>query len=233
MRLSRQDDRIPGYRAEERMEAVRRFRRLWRRYQRPDDVNYLLRQFPRVSIQDGYALDYLSLGGRDTGWIWPFARRAETRPPATAPDPLGSIPLDRLAMMRGRDDALPLEAESLYRFLEYERSPLGLFEYALFVQELWATKSEAKAAEWLDLQPLFVKHRFDSILRTEVRRIVRFTRPKTFDPTSRPGEQGGGEVSFLVFQGGPWKRIHTLHLSVDPKGWVRSRPGEVLASLTR
>ena len=45
MRQSFDADRIPGYRAEERMEAVLRFRRLWSRYERPDDVNQLLKQF--------------------------------------------------------------------------------------------------------------------------------------------------------------------------------------------
>jgi len=232
MRQSFDADRIPGYRAEERMEAVLRFRRMWGRYRRPDDVNQLLKQFPRVSIQNGLMLDYLSLGGKGASWIWPYARQAKVRQSAEIPEPLASVPRDRLAGMRGSDQALPLEVESLYRFLEYEQSPLGLFEYALFVQELWAVKAEAQAAEWLDLKPLFVKYRFDSILRTEARRIVRITRPKTFDPMSRPAPEGGGEVSFLAFQGGPWKRIHTLHLKVDPKGWVRMRAGDVLASLT-
>ena len=66
MRQSFDADRIPGYRADERMEAVLRFRRMWGRYQRPDDVNQLLKQFPRVSIQDGLMLDYISLGGKLT-----------------------------------------------------------------------------------------------------------------------------------------------------------------------
>jgi hypothetical protein len=232
MRLSFEADRIPGYRAEERMEAVLRFRRLWSRYRRPDDVNQLLKQFPRVSLQTGYILDYLSLGSRGMGWVWPYARRVASRASTTVPDPLGGVPSDRLAGLRGKDEALPLEADSLYHFLEYERSPIGLFEYAIFVNELWAFKSEAPAGDWLDLQPVLVKHRFDSILRTEARRIVRFTRPKSFDPVSRLHEAGGGEISFLVFQGGPWKRIYTLHMDVDPGGWVRTHPGEVLASLT-
>ncbi len=161
MRQSFDADRIPGYRADERMEAVLRFRRMWSRYRRPDDVNQLLKQFPRVSIQNGLMLDYLSLGGKGTSWIWPYARQAKVRQLTEIPEPLASVPSDRLAGMRGSDQALPLEVESLYRFLEYEQSPLGLFEYAVFVQELWAIKSEAQAAEWLDLKPLFVKHRFE------------------------------------------------------------------------
>ncbi len=231
MRLSFDADRIPGYRAEERMEAVFRIRRLWSRYERPDDVNQLLRQFARVSILDGFMLDYLSLGGKEASWIWPFARPTNTRQAPDVPEPLAGVPSDRLAGLRGNAEGLALEAESLYRYIDYEKSPLGLFEYAVFVRELWATKSAAQAAEWLDLQPIFVKHRFDSILRSEARRIVRFSRPKTFDPVSRLSPGGGGEVSFLVYQGGPWKRIHTLNLTVDPKGWVRTRTGDVLVSL--
>jgi hypothetical protein len=213
------------------MEAVLRFRRLWGRYTRPEDVSHLLQQFPRISIQSGHMLDYLSLGSGGASWIWPYARRAGPRQAPAPPEPLASVPADRLAGLRGKDEALPLEAASLYRFLQYEDSSLGLFEYAVFIKELWAFKSESQAADWLDLQPLLVKHRFDSILRTEARRIVKFTRPKSFDPISRLAAGGGGEVSFLVFQGGPWKRIATLHLTVDPEGWVRTRPGEVLASL--
>ena len=232
MRQSFDADRVPGYRAEERMDAVFRFRRMWGRYQRPDDVNHLLKQFQRVSIQEGYMLDYLSLGGRQNSWIWPYARPSNIRRAPQVPEPLGGVPSDRLAGLRGSAEGLALEAESLYRFLAYEASPLGLFEYALFVQELWATKSEAQASEWLGLQPLFVKHRFESILRTEAKRIIRFSRPKTFDPVARQAPAGGGEVSFLVFEGGPWKRIYTMHLTVDPKGWVRTRAGDVLASLT-
>jgi hypothetical protein len=232
MRLSFDADRIPGYRAEERMEAVRRFRRLLGRYQRPDDVNQLLKQFPRVSIQSGFVLDYLSLGARDAAWIWPYARQDKIRGASGAPEPLAGVPSDRLAGLRGSSEGYVLAAEALYRFLDYEQSPLGLFEYAIFVNELWATKSKGKAADWLEIQPLFVKHRFDSILRTEARRIVKFSRPKTFDPVSRITPGGGGEASFLVFQPGPWKRIYTLILTVDPKGWVQTRDGEVLASLT-
>lgn len=231
MRQSFDSDRIPGYRAQERMEAVLRFRRLWGRYERPDDVNQLLKQFPRVSVKDGFKLDYLPLGGKEASWIWPYARPSNIRQAPQVPEPLGSVPRDRLAGLRRSAEGLALEADSLYSYLVCEKSPLGLFEYAVFVRELWATKSESQESEWLGLEPLFVKHRFDSILRTEARRIVRFNRPKTFDPVSRPGPDGGGDVSFLVFQGGPWKRIYTLHLTVDPKGWVQTRAGDVLASL--
>jgi hypothetical protein len=231
MRRSFADDLVPGYRAEERLEAVVRFRRLWPRYEKPDDVNALVKQFPRVSVRQGYALDYFQIGGRQTGWIWPYARRAEKRFADQPPEALRGAPPDHLAMIRGRDDALDLEAESLYGFLEYEPSPLGLFEYAFFVKELWATKSEAVAADWLGLQPLFVKHRFDALLRAEARHLVRFTRPKTFDPSAQLEPQGGGRVTFLVFEGGPWKRIGYRSLVVDPRGWVRDQPGEIIASL--
>ncbi len=204
---------------------------MWSRYDKPDDVNALVKQFPRVSVRPGYALDYYLIGGRQAGWIWPFARRAEARFADQPPDGLSAVPLDRLAALRGRDEALELEAESLYQFLEYEPSPQGLFEYAFFVKELWATKSEAVAADWLALQPLFVKHQFEALLRAEARHLVRFTRPKSFDPTSRVEAQGGGRVSFLAFEAGPWRRISYRTLIVDPKGWVRDQPGDVIASL--
>jgi hypothetical protein len=231
MRRSFADDLVPGYRAEERLEAVLRFRRLWSRYAKPEDVNALVKQFPRVSVRQDYALDYFLIGGRQAGWIWPYARRAEARFAGQPPEALSAVPLDRLAAMRGRAEALELEAESLYQFLEYETSPQGLFEYALFVKELWATKSEAVASDWLELQPLFVKHRFEAVLRAESRQIVRFSRPKSFDPTSLVAPQGGGRVSFLAFEGGPWRRISYRTLVVDPRGWVRDQAGEVIASL--
>ena len=231
MRRTFADDLVPGYRAEERLEAVQRFRRLWGRYPKPEDVNALLKQFPHVSVRADYMLDYFLIGGRQAGWIWPYARRAEAHFASQPPDALSAVPLDRLAALRGRDEALELEANHSYQFLEHEPSPQGLFEYAFFVKELWATKSEAVAADWLALQPLFVKHRFQAVLRAEARHLVRFTRPKSFDPTSRVEPQGGGRVSFLVFESGPWRRISYRTLIVNPKGWVRDQSGEVIASL--
>lgn len=232
MQRSSHETTIPGYRADQRLEAALRFRRMWNRYDQPDDVNYLLRQFGTVSLETGYVLDYLLIGGRRSGWIWPYARASARGQSAGPPPELSKIPLDLLATKRGHEAMRAVEEQTLYQHLTYEHSAMGVFEYAFFVNELWATKSESRAQDWLSLQPLFVRHRFDSILRGRESQVVRVARPKSLDPVVRV-QEGGGEVSFLAFQAGPWKRVFRITLIVEPGGRVSNHPGEVVASLSR
>jgi hypothetical protein len=224
------EQKVQGYHAERVYENVLRFRNAWGRYHRPDDVNRLLRLFPHVSIQQGYILDYLSMGGTTSGWIWPYARRGDAGSEPGPPPALAAIERDRLVGQRGSGELRRLEAETLYRFFQYEPSGTGLFEYAFFVNELWSTKSASKAAEWLDLQPVFTKRRFDSVLR-EVKQVLRVVRPESCDPVARFGAEGGGEVEFMVYHGGPWRRIFNLKIQVDADGCVRRAPGSLVANL--
>ncbi len=223
------EQRIPGYTAERLFEGILRFRTAWPRYHRPEDVNHLLRLFPHVHIQSGYVLDYLPMAGTAAGWIWPYVRReAETQ--ASLPRGLASIERDRLAGQRGSGELKRVEIESLYRYLTYDISPNGLFEYAVFISELWATKSASKAAEWLDLEPIFTKRTFDGAMR-RAKQVVRVIRPELYDPLVRVDSAGGGEAEFLVFHAGPWKRIFYLKCRVDADGFVQRSEGALVANL--
>lgn len=224
-------ERIPGYRIDQTLMAVDRFRAAWGRYHRPDDVRHLLRIFRKVEIQRGYELDYIPLRGRERGWIWPYCRSSAPGVPAGSPEALRAIPPDRLVGQERGKGLRALEVETLYRFLSYERSPQGLFEYGYFVNELWATKSAAREGDWLALEPLVVRHKFDSVLRREHQNLVRVARPDHFDPIVHLAE-GGGSAEFFAYQPGPWVRILRVQLTVEADGGANWRPGEVIASLS-
>jgi hypothetical protein len=224
------EGRIPGHHAERILEAVKRFRANWMHYHRPEDVNQLLRLFPAVHLPRGFILDYLPVGGVETGWIFPYARReASTEGESAVPPELASMERDRLVSKRGSGELHQLEAKYLYRHLAYEPSPIGLFEYAFFISELWATKSASKARDWLDLEPIFTRRQFDAVVRS-AKQVTRVMRPETCDPLARLAE-AGGEAEFIVYQGGAWKRIFHLRLLVHPDGSVRREPGNLLANL--
>jgi hypothetical protein len=224
------EGRIPGYHAERILDAVKRFRANWMHYHRPEDVNQLLRLFPTIHLPRGFMLDYLPVGGVETGWIFPYARReAETEGESMVPPELAAMERDRLAGKRGSGELRRLEVEYLYRHLTYESSPTGLFEYAFFISELWATKSASKARDWLDLNPIFTRREFDAVVRA-AKQVTRVMRPESCDPLARLATSGG-EVEFIVYQGGAWKRIFRLRLFVDPDGSVRREAGELLANL--
>ncbi|MGA9533471.1 MAG: hypothetical protein WBR18_12205 [Anaerolineales bacterium] len=232
MERSTGGERVAGYRVDRILEAVERFRGNWRRYHRPDDVNHLLRQFRKVDLQRGYVLDYIALGSSESGWIWPFARRDTPGTNAELPSVLREIPSDRLAS-EGRAGSLhSVAVQSLYRYLSFERSPQGLFEYAYFINELWATKSPGRESDWLSLVPLLVRHKFDAVLRREADRLVRVSKPDHYDPLVFV-EGAGGRVQFLAYQSGPWKRIIRLALKVEDDGSVGWQPLDVVASLSR
>jgi hypothetical protein len=212
------------------LEAVKRFRTNWMHYHRPEDVNQLLRLFPAVHLPRGFMLDYLPVGGVETGWIFPFARReAVTEGESAVPAELAAMERDRLAGKRGSGELRRMEVEYLYRHLTYEPTHTGLFEYAFFISELWATKSASKARDWLDLDPIFTRRQFDAVVRA-ARQVTRVIRPETCDPLARLASSGG-EAEFIVYQGAAWKRIFQLRLTVHPDGSVSRDPGDLLANL--
>ncbi len=222
--------RVPGYHAERLFDNLLRFRKAWSRYHRPDDVRHLLGLFPRVTLESGYELDYLPMGGTPAIWVWPFVRRVGTRE-EDLPELLADVDRDRLAGMRASEVGRKIEAGTLYRFLTYEKTPIGVCEYAVFVNELWATKSAAKASDWLEMEPVFSRRVFDEILRRSSGHLQRVARPESFDPTVQLSGQGGGEVTFLVHPSGGYRRISELRLVVEPGGSVRREAGKVIANL--
>jgi len=221
---------VPGYRVGQVWDTVLRFRDAWNRYHRPQDVNHLLRLFPLLSLQRGYVLDYLSLSSRDGSWIWPFVRRETGSLSEPPPGELSRIPRDQLAAQRGNPALRQVQVDTLFQFIDYERSPLGLTQYGLFVSELWAMKSSGAAAEWLSLEHLFSKRDFEATLR-KAGSLVRVSRPASYDPTMTSNPEGGGEINWLVYQSQAWKRISTLKCQVSQDGVVEWGIGAVIANL--
>ncbi len=222
------ENRVPGYRVERLLDSVRRFRKAWSRYHRPQDVNHLLHLFPNVSLPPDYMLDYLPMGGETNRWIWPYARRQREREP---PEALASIARDYLVGERDTGVLRPVVVETLYRYLHYERSPRGILEYAFFVSELWATKSESVAGEWLSLEPLFSKRSFDTVLRKAGASLLRAARPPVYDPLVIADPDGGGTVQFLVYNPVGWRRIYYLECQIDAEGEVKRQAGDLVANL--
>lgn len=221
---------VPGYRVEQIWDSVLRFRGAWSRYHRPQDVNHLLRLFPLVIMQPGYTLDYLALSGPTGNWIWPFARRETGSLSEPPPGPLSQIPSDKLVAQRGSQTLRQVQVDTLYQFIQREDSPLGITQYALFINELWAMKSGGQVAEWLGLEHLFSKRAFEATLR-KAGNLLRMSRPSTYEPTVRPTPDGGGEINWLVYQPQAWKRISTLNCRVSSDGVVEWKIGAVIANL--
>lgn len=218
--------RIPGYQADQLWRPVLRYRDAWPQHPRPEDVARLIDLFPAVSLNPDYQLDYLSLGGLRGRWIWPYAR-PKGEPEGGLPEGLAGIPRDQLASLREGEGAAALKETSLYRYLHRQETPMGLFQYTLFLQELWAFKSEAVAAEWLDLTFLFNRHQFESSLRQEgIPR--RLTRPSSLDPIVHPGVGEGGRVEWVVFQPRPRRRVAWYRCEVGGGGGVKAWAGETL-----
>lgn len=232
MRAGTVDDRLPGYRLQPTLEAVQRFRNAWGRHHKPDDVNQLLRLFRKVDLQEGFQLDYLSLGRGQASRIWPYARPLRGPKAQALPEALQRVPPDQLVSQAPGGALRQVEAETLYRYLSYERSPLGLAEYAFFIPELWSLKSQQWAEDWLSLQPLVVRHAFDSVLRKAGSRLVRVSRPDHYDPIVQQDE-GGGRVLFMAYQPGPWRKVVWIELTVEAAGPVSWQAKDVVASLRR
>lgn len=220
--------RVPGALAERLFAFIGRLRRAWPRHRRPEDLHQLTRIFPNIKLSEGYMLDYLSMGGPKSRWIWPYARPQEDE---AIPDALSEIARDQLVGLRESAQAIPIEVKTLYRYLTYPATALGVFEYAIFIKELWATKSETKANDWLSMQPIFSRASFENRMRKAGEIAKRIDRPTNFEPVVQMTAGSGGEVRFLVYESQVWKRITWINLHVDPSGFVRSSVGKVMVDM--
>ncbi len=221
---------VPGALAERLYVAIQRYRNAWSRYKRPEDLRQLIRIFPNVTIKEGYILDYIPMGGPKSSWIWPFAKPIMHEHDEYFPDELAKLARDQLTGMRGTPDGKRIAEQTLYKYLRYPSTQLGIFEYAIFVMELWATKSEEKAREWLNLGLIFSRQRFDSlILKSHSAKRIR--RPGGYEPTVRLDPGRGGKVQFLAYESIGWKRVFYLLLKVDQGGKVEREHGKVLVDL--
>ena len=194
------------------------FRDQWQEFEKPDDVNALVQIFPRVSVREGYVLDYIQ-EKTEEGIVMPI------QPFARPYDDDSWIPMSDSDTPLGREDLV----DQLYRYLEFELSPEGLFEYAFFVIELWSRRATRHAAEWLESTPVFTAQGFDQVL-DEARKVSDLKRPQVFGPMSRLDGKGG-RVRFLVHTPVAWERIYYLESMVFGDGFVDQEAGEIVADM--
>lgn len=222
--------KVPGALAERLYLSIQRYRKAWSRYRRPEDMRQLLRIFPNVTMTKSYILDYIPMGGPQSSWIWPFAKPVIQEHEEYLPEELEELARDQLMSMRRTPEGKRIAEQTLYKYLRYPSTQLGIFEYAVFIMELWATKSESKAMEWLDLGLIFSRHRFDNlIIKSQTAKRIR--RPGVYEPTVQIDPDGGGKVQFLAYGSKGWKRVFQMLLRVDKGGNVGSEPGIVLVDL--
>lgn len=214
-------DRIPQEQAAEILDSVIRFRKSYDQYERPDDVNALVRLFPSVQLREGYILDYEQVQeGEVVTRIRPFARRVDGQDE----DPLL---LDFLPPeLEGLTDQ---DVETLYQFLGYEKTPLGLFEYAFFILELWSTRASWHEAEWLASTPVFTQQHFEELV-DQARKVEQLNLPDWYGPETVVLDQGG-KVRFLVHTPMGWERIYYLEITVADDGRVDQQAGQIVADL--
>jgi hypothetical protein len=225
-----QSQKVPGALAERLYASIQRYRNAWSRFKRPEDMRQLLRVFPNVTIAESYFLDYIPMGGPKSGWIWPFAKPVMHEHEEYLPEELKELARDQLMSMRGTPEGKRISEQTLYKYMRYPSTQLGIFEYAVFVMELWATKSKSKAREWLNLGLIFSRQRFDNlILKSQSAKRIR--RPGVYVPTVQIDPDGSGKVQFLAYDSTGWKRVFQLLLRVDKGGHVESEPGKVLVDL--
>lgn len=209
MEKGRMYERIPQEPAEEILKRVLEFRNSYDQYEKPEDVNTLLSLFPRVSLEKGYILDYiLEPSGEAVQQILPYIR------------PSGED--EMLLVMPGENKD---SVETLYKYLDYERSPQGLFEYAFFITELWSTRVSWHAAEWLASTPVFTQDRFDELV-DRAPKVDSLLRPEWYGPEAELTE---GEVRFLVYTEMGWTRIYYLQIAVDAQGCTEQKVGSIVA----
>ena len=207
-------ERLPPGPAEAILERVLEFRSCYDRYEKPDDVNALLELFPRVSLREGYVLDYImDQAGEAVQRILPFAR------PAPEEDFL-------LVTQAGSAELDPVE--SLYWYLDYERSPQGLFEYAFFITELWSTRASWHATEWLASTPIFTRERFAERIEAAAK-VDAVSWPDGYGPEAGLKKEGGGGVRLLVYTEMGWERIYYLGIAVDSQGGTELEAGAIVA----
>ena len=173
-------------------------------------------------------LDSLPMGGPNSRWIWPYARPKEDD---AIPNTLAAIARDQLIGMRESAQAIPIEIQTLYRHLTYPSTVIGVFEYAIFIKELWATKSEAKENDWLSMKPIFSRASFENWMRKAGEIAKRIDRPANVEPFVEMSPGSRGEVRFLAYESQVWKRITWINLRVDPSGFVRRSVGRVMVDM--
>lgn len=209
---------IPSEAARRLSEEVQRFRDRPLPSRPPDDVNALLALFPRVTTRENYILDYMvetSPDGVELP-IRPFARPADDD--SWMPLYEGEVPM--------RDELV----EQLYKYLTYEPTPAGAFEYALFIIEMWSLRVSRYAAEWLESMPIFDEETFDAAL-AKARKVNDLHRPTDYSPTARTHEDGSGRVRFLVYTPMGWERIYYLESRITADGYVDQQAGEIVADM--
>ncbi|MFC1526628.1 hypothetical protein ACFL6X_07460 [Candidatus Latescibacterota bacterium] len=210
---------LPPEAANELIEAVLAFRSGYEQYDKPDDVKALLELFPRVSLRQGYILDYVQEKTPDGVIlpIHPFARPRDD---------------ESWTPMVDQEDGLERAdlVDELYQYLEFEPSPDGLFEYSLFVIELRSMRASSHIAEWLDSTPIFTEERFDEFLE-KASKVSDVKRPENFGPWARRDEDGGGRARFLVHTPFGWERIYYLENKVYGDGFVEQEAGDIVADM--
>jgi hypothetical protein len=212
-------ERVVQERAEAVLERVLQFRDNCARYEKPDDVNALLELFSSVHLRAGYVLDYdLVREGEAMTRIRPFAR------PAHSEESVFS--LDEPPDQEGHGEQA---VETLYQYLSYDKTPTGIFEYVLFVQELWSTRASWHEAEWLASTPIFTQARFDEIVQG-ARKVEELKTPESYGPEAVVGSKGG-QVRFLVHTPMGWERIYWLEVGVEADGRLDVRAGDIVADL--
>ncbi|MBT4099950.1 MAG: hypothetical protein HOM68_02375 [Gemmatimonadetes bacterium] len=211
-------EHIPSETAEHLHTQVQQFRDRPHPSSPPDDVNALLAIFPRVNTRKNYILDYMvetSTDGVELP-IRPFARPADDD--SWLPFYEGVVP--------DRDELV----EQLYKYLVYENTPAGAFEYAYFIIEMWSLRVSRYAAEWLESIPIFTENAFDAEL-AKGRKVNDLRRPEEYAPTARTDEDGSGRVRFLVYTPMGWERIYYLESRITADGYVDQQAGEIVADM--
>jgi|GEM_PF-650593 len=212
-------ERVAQERAEAVLEHVLHFRDNYARFEKPDDVNALLGLFSGVHVRPGYALDYdLVHEGKAMTRIRPFARRVDSEEAVFSVEE----PPDQ----EGQGEEA---VETLYQYLNYDKTPVGIFEYVFFVQELWSTRASWHEAEWLASTPIFSQTRFDEVVGS-ARKVEELKRPDWYGPEALVGAEGG-QVRFLVHTPMGWERIYWLEVGVEADGRLDVHAGDIVADL--
>lgn len=121
------------------------------------------------------------------------------------------------------------EIETLYQYLDWQRSPEGAFEYSLFTVELWASKAGWHAGEWLDSTPVFTEARYRSFLE-EADEVEEIARPAHFGPIAWCATSRGGS-RFMVHSPVGWSRIYMLECIIHENKRVTTEVGETVCNL--
>ena len=215
-------DRIPQEQAAEIVDNVIQFRKNYDQYEKPDDVNALMCLFPSVQLREGYILDYEQVQeGEVVTRIRPFARKgngAEKEEPLL----LDFVPPE----VEGFTDQ---DVETLYQFLIYEKTPLGLFEYACFILELWSIRASWHEAEWLASSPVFTQRHFEELIE-QSRKVERLDPPNWYGPEVAMLDRDS-KVRFLVHTPMGWERIYYLDITITADGRVDQQAGQIVADL--